>query len=502
MKRVVTIVALALATVGGRSTATSLPERLTNPEFWRLTLELSEPDGRFIADNLVSNERSFAQTLPQLAAQVAPGGAYVGVGPEQNFSFIATTRPAMAFVIDIRRDNYRLHLLYKALFAISEDRAAFVSKLFSRSCEPASRPNASAARLIASCDKAAVSDDAAIAASWREIKAALALAPSGALSPEDWAGIERVRAVFARHGARTTYSLNPRGEVIGPFGFGSQVTQLDGTGAELGFLATEASYRFVRDLQLRNLIIPVVGNFAGPNALRRIGDYLQSRGAVVHAFYVSNVEDYLGRSNVGDAKNGDWEDFCMNVSSMPVDAASVFVRPFGVAAYDAAGTLTVAREISISGSKADATTYARGVPVVLPTALFAIQPELAACGGVSGTPPRLVLGAFDDDYGSRHAIQARLWGHGRTALYHIVKWNLAEQYLIAQNDAANPSDPGLWSRIDWMPLENMPPFTWAFCMSAYKAKTFEEAEQTTIAKRDAPKTGCNGFPFTRMKKAG
>jgi len=74
--------------------------------------------------------------------------------------------------------------------------------------------------------------------------------------------------------------------------------------------------------------------------------------------------------------------------------------------------------------------------------------------------------------------------------------------LIAQNGASNPSDPGFWSRIDWMPLENMPPFTWAFCMSAYKAKTFEEAEQTTIAKRDASKTGCNGFPFTRMKKAG
>ena len=136
----------------------------------------------------------------------------------------------------------------------------------------------------------------------------------------------------------------------------------------------------------------------------------------------------------------------------------------------------------------------------------------ALCGAVSQQPQQtpgerwppaaLVLGTFDDDYGSRHVVTREVWMHGKSARYEVVRWNAKEQYLIAHNAATNPSEAGLWSRIDWMPLENMPPFTWAFCMSAYKAKTFEEAEQTTIAKRDAPKTGCNGFPFTRMKKAG
>ena len=60
------------------------------------------------------------------------GGVYIGVGPEQNFSYIARLRPAMAFIIDIRRENLNLHLFYKALFEVSSDRADFVSRLFSR----------------------------------------------------------------------------------------------------------------------------------------------------------------------------------------------------------------------------------------------------------------------------------------------------------------------------------------------------------------------------------
>lgn len=115
-------------------------------------------------------------------------------------------------------------------------------------------------------------------------------------------------------------------------------------------------------------------------------------------------------------------------------------------------------------------------------------------------PSALVLGTFDDDYGSQHVVTREVWIHGKSARYEIIRWNAKEQYLIARNGAGNPSEAGLWSRFDWMPLENMAPFTWAFCMSAYKAESFEAAEKTTIAKRDAPKTGCGGFPFTRMKK--
>src|SRR5580765_8929120 len=113
-------------------TADGLPARLTDREFWTLSADLSEPDGTFRSDNLVSNEQWLQHVIPDLTRTVRPGRVYVGVGPEQNFTYIAALKPAMAFIIDIRRGNLDLQLMYKALFEISSDRAEFVSRLFSR----------------------------------------------------------------------------------------------------------------------------------------------------------------------------------------------------------------------------------------------------------------------------------------------------------------------------------------------------------------------------------
>ena len=56
----------------------------------------------------------------------------MGVGPEQNFTYIVATKPSMAFIVDVRRGNLDLQLMYKALFELSADRAEFVSRLFSQ----------------------------------------------------------------------------------------------------------------------------------------------------------------------------------------------------------------------------------------------------------------------------------------------------------------------------------------------------------------------------------
>ena len=93
--------------------------------------ELSEADGFFRSDNLVSNELFMQRVIPDLTRIVKPGRVYLGVGPEQNFTYIAAIKPAMAFIIDVRRGNLQLHLMYKALFELSSDRADFVSRLFS-----------------------------------------------------------------------------------------------------------------------------------------------------------------------------------------------------------------------------------------------------------------------------------------------------------------------------------------------------------------------------------
>ena len=138
---------------------------------------------------------------------------------------------------------------------------------------------------------------------------------------------------------------------------------------------------------------------------------------------------------------------------------------------------------------------------------------LAACAGpragsvasqhrTEGTPPLLMLGTFEDDYGIEYSISERLWHQRPDTRYRIVRWSAAAQYLIAQNDAANPGDGGLWTRIDWIALPDMEPYTWAFCLSAYAAPTQSEAERADIAQRDRPRTGCNGYPFSRMRRTG
>ena len=93
---------------------------------------LSEPNGYFDTDNLISNERSYLEVLPDLDRLNVRGGAYIGVGPDQNFSYIAHIRPSVAYILDIRRDNLLLHLLFKAIFQQSRTRVEYLAVLFGR----------------------------------------------------------------------------------------------------------------------------------------------------------------------------------------------------------------------------------------------------------------------------------------------------------------------------------------------------------------------------------
>ena len=142
------------------------------------------------------------------------------------------------------------------------------------------------------------------------------------------------------------------------------------------------------------------------------------------------------------------------------------------------------------------------------TSLGCVTILLAACHSAppvarpaASTPPTLVIGTFTDDYGTRHTVSDSLWQHGSRNRYRVVEWNAVGQYLIAQNDSSNSAEQGRWSRIDWMPLEGMPPYTWGFCLTAWDAPSRAAAEATQAANRAAPRTGCGGYPFSRMTRA-
>src|SRR3954469_16266385 len=115
-----------------RAAAQSVPARLADTTFWRLMNEYSEPWGTFRSENFVSNETSLQWVIPDLVRRVAPGGVYLGVAPDQNFTYVAAVRPSIAFIVDIRHQNAMQHLMYKALFETSSTRAEFLAKLIAR----------------------------------------------------------------------------------------------------------------------------------------------------------------------------------------------------------------------------------------------------------------------------------------------------------------------------------------------------------------------------------
>jgi hypothetical protein len=129
-----------------------LPSELSDAEFWRIASTFSEEGGGFLSENFVSNELGYPYIMPSVIERVRPGGAYIGVGPEQNFTYIAAIRPGLAFVVDIRRQNMIEHLLYKAIFELSENRAEFLSRLFAR--RPAAvKPDAATDALFAAFEQ-------------------------------------------------------------------------------------------------------------------------------------------------------------------------------------------------------------------------------------------------------------------------------------------------------------------------------------------------------------
>lgn len=114
--------------------------------------------------------------------------------------------------------------------------------------------------------------------------------------------------------------------------------------------------------------------------------------------------------------------------------------------------------------------------------------------------PKELLGNFTDDYGSIYQITNKVWMHGTGNKYHLISYNKANNFIIAQNDKSNVTDGGLFTRIDIVYFNQMDPWKWGYCLTAYKASSFEEALNTNPANRNNPKKGCGGFPFSRMKR--
>jgi hypothetical protein len=305
--------------------ASSLPSRLSDAEFWKLVSDISEPGGFFrISDNYTSNEREVGQLFTMLREGGVLGGVYIGVGPEQNFSYIAAIRPAMAFVVDIRRQAVMQHLMFKAAFELARDRADFIALLFSKP-RPADLDGTTPIQRIWEAYQMVTTDPAVAARNSARIVEHLTRTHRFTFTSDESAQLESVLEAFVQFGP----AISTRG-ASGGGGGGNGVTFADLTGWSLNaegqpqsFLSTEEHFRLVKSLHEKNLIVPVSGDFAGPRAIRAIGAYLRKQGGVVSAFYLSNVEQYL-------FQDGKQRAFYDNVATLPVNGGSVFIRPYSL----------------------------------------------------------------------------------------------------------------------------------------------------------------------------
>ena len=315
MRRSVGLLIALAATVS----AQEIPSRLADSTYWRMVTEMSEPNGSFPSDNLLSNEVSLQYVIPELVRSTTPGGVYLGVAPEQNFTYLAALKPKIAFIVDIRHDNSLLLLVYKALFELSADRAEFVSRLFSRP-RPAGLDTASSVEQLMLAYHDVPRDSATFLRNLGQVKERLRTVHGFPLTEQDLSAIQYLYSWFYAAGPELRYNMNMGGYFGRYPSYSMLMLETDGAGAHRSYLASEANYRVVKDLESRNLVVGLTGDFTGPKSLRAVGDWVRARHATITAFYVSNVEFYLYRQ--GD----DWKKFYENVATLPVSEESQFIR--------------------------------------------------------------------------------------------------------------------------------------------------------------------------------
>ena len=289
---------------------------LSAAEFGQLIERISEPNGYFDTDNLISNESSYLHVMGKMRKMNITGGAYVGVGPDQNFSYIAQVRPRIAFIVDIRHDNQLQHLFFKALFALSNNRMEYLCLLFGKpfATDP-SKWNIT--QVVEYLDKTPADRKRFEATRAKIVEKIKTFGLK--LDDKDFATIGSIHEEFFMAGLDLKFPSHNRSPRPYYPSYRDLLLEKDLTGKQCNYLVAEEDFQFLRSLENRNLLIPTVGNFAGDKAFAEVGKILKERGEKVTAFYTSNVEYYL----MGDTS---FDRYADNVRRLPIDPHGVLIR--------------------------------------------------------------------------------------------------------------------------------------------------------------------------------
>jgi hypothetical protein len=287
-------------------------------DFGRYIEQWSEPEGYFDSDNFISNETSYLHVIGELTKRVQPGGIYLGVGPDQNLSYIAHTRPMLAIITDIRRQNMLEHLWFKALFEMAANRVEYLSLLISRE-PPRLKPNASFEETLIAIRGASTSEKlfqknlAAIKSILDKYKLRL--------SSEDLSKIEYVYRTFWMEGLDLRFSSIGRGNAMMYPSLEEMLLETDREGHFQNYLSSEELFQRLKKLEVENRLIPIVGDFAGSHAFKAVGAFLKANGLQLSTFYTSNVEFYL-------FDRPGWPRYISNLRALPLADNAIFIRSY------------------------------------------------------------------------------------------------------------------------------------------------------------------------------
>jgi hypothetical protein len=288
--------------------------------FAALSARLSEPGGYFDSDNLISNETSYQHVLLKLRELGVSGGVYVGVGPDQNFTYIARLRPRMAIIIDIRRDNLLQHLLYKALFERSRNRIEYLCRLMGKPIPKSKGWEQKSIKDIVEYLDNTPSDVKLSEKYDKEIRLDVQKYDLP-LSQQEIETIGKIHRAFFTSGLDIRYSSYHRPpRSIYPT-YRDLLLERDLAGQQNNYFNVEDDFQYLKKLETDDMIIPIVGDLSGPKAVKAIGDYVNEIKEHVSAFYVSNVEFYLQRQ-------GSFDKWVENLKSLPIDGRSVIIRSY------------------------------------------------------------------------------------------------------------------------------------------------------------------------------
>ncbi len=288
-------------------------------QFGRYIDEWSEPEGYFDSDNFISNETSYLHVIPDLRQRVKPGGIYLGVGPDQNLSYIVHTRPSLAIITDIRRQNMLQHLLFKALFVMSSNRVEYLSLLFSKETPPV-KPGASFEDLLAAVRRAP-SSEKLFQRNLAAVKDLLTRKYRLKLTTDDISKVDYIYRTFWEEGLDLRFSSLGRGNALNYPTFEEILLETDRQGRQQNYLSSQELFQWLKNFQADNRLIPIVGDFAGPHAFKAVSGFLRANGLRLSVFYTSNVEFYLfGRST--------WVRYIANLRGLPIADDSVFIRSY------------------------------------------------------------------------------------------------------------------------------------------------------------------------------